>query len=339
MEQILTAITTSVIGFSLISSAILYGYYLGYARGLNKSVPAKVFCTFLLLGLSLLQYQHFSYYLSDHQPLDSLWYLFGLALVPPCFYFFSKSILFPDKSIKSYEILHLLTLAIPFVVRREIAVPIFFIIGMSYCFWIVYIIYSLRRHKKRFGTELFFFGLFAVLAALVLIFGLSIPFIEHAYFYAFYANSIGIAFILVSTALLYFPELPIDISEVVKLGYANSTLKNIDIDTSVHKLEQLMNKSKLYQNENLNLSMTAEQMELTGHQLSELINTQFEVSFSKYIRQVRVEAAKLCLVEDKASSVLSIGLENGFKSQSNFYAAFKEETGVSPGNYRKSYSK
>lgn len=339
MDQILAAVTTLVIGFSLISCLILYGYYLRFAKGLNKSVFAKVSCTLLMFGLGLLQYQHFSYYLVNHQPLDSIWYLFGLALVPPCFYFFSKSILFPDKSINNYEVLHLLTLVIPFVVRREIAVPLFFIIGMGYCFWIVYIIYSLRRHKKRFEIELFFFGLFAFLAALVLIFGLSIPFIEHAYFYAFYANSIGVAFILVSTALLYFPDLPIDISEVVKLGYANSTLKNTDIDASRSELERLMNNSKLYQNENLNLSMLAEQMELTSHQLSELINTQFEVSFSKYIRQVRVEAAKHSLIDDSASSVLSIGLENGFKSQSNFYAAFKEETGVSPGNYRKSHSK
>ena len=38
-------------------------------------------------------------------------------------------------------------------------------------------------------------------------------------------------------------------------------------------------------------------------------------------------------------SVGGISMEVGFKSQSSFYAAFKELTGESPGNYRKNLSK
>jgi len=80
-------------------------------------------------------------------------------------------------------------------------------------------------------------------------------------------------------------------------------------------------------------------MELTPHQLSELVNRQFGVNFSRYIREQRVNAAKAILESEPKSSVLSIGLEAGFGTQSNFYAAFKEITGMSPGAYRKSVSK
>jgi transcriptional regulator GlxA family with amidase domain len=66
-----------------------------------------------------------------------------------------------------------------------------------------------------------------------------------------------------------------------------------------------------------------------------LINTHFEISFSRYLRQVRVERAKVLLQSEPNASILSISLETGFRSQSNFYAAFKEITGKSPGIYRK----
>ena len=97
-----------------------------------------------------------------------------------------------------------------------------------------------------------------------------------------------------------------------------------------------MKLDKLYQNEKLNLAMLAEAMTLTSHQLSELINVHFGKSFSRYIREQRVAAAKELLLSQPDASILAISLETGFKSQSNFYAAFKEITGQSPGDYRKS---
>ncbi len=59
------------------------------------------------------------------------------------------------------------------------------------------------------------------------------------------------------------------------------------------------------------------------------------MSFSRYIREQRVAAAKALLLANGKQSVLSISLDTGFKSQSSFYAAFKELTGVSPGDFRK----
>ena len=44
----------------------------------------------------------------------------------------------------------------------------------------------------------------------------------------------------------------------------------------------------LFQNENLNLAMVANAMDMSSHQLSELINVHFGMSFSKYIREQRI---------------------------------------------------
>jgi AraC-like DNA-binding protein len=140
------------------------------------------------------------------------------------------------------------------------------------------------------------------------------------------------------TSLIIFPELLNDIAAVATVSYASTSLKGVDIQSSLDKLETLMKTEKLYQNEKLNLSMVADAMELTSHQLSELINVHFGMSFSRYIRSQRIAAAKYLLSSQPQSSILAISLETGFKSQSNFYVAFKEITGQSPGDYRKSLS-
>ena len=258
-----------------------------------------------------------------------------LLVIPPAFYFLSKEILMPDKRKSALQLLHLLPLLLGFVFPASIVVPVAFVIGTGYAFWFAQVVYGMRMQRSRFKIEMFFFSLFALLALLVLILGLSTPYIDHSVFYISYANFTGIALLLVVAALIVFPELLSDITEVANLAYASSTLNDVDVDAKLAQLARLMNEEKIFQNESLNLSLLADTMKLSSHQLSELINTQFGFGFSRYIREQRVVEAKRLLGEDSHSSVLAISLMTGFKSQSNFYAAFREIMGEAPGNYRK----
>lgn len=331
----MTTISIINIGFSIIVSVVLFVCYVFFLKSNNKSVSAIGSCGLILAGITLLQFEHLDFVLNQSDPLESLYYRALLFLIPPLFYFFSRFVLFPNYQIKLYSIIHFIPFLLVFFVAKEIAVPVAFLIGTGYCLWLSHIIYSVRRHRKRFEIEFFFFAFFSLLAIIVLVFGFSVSFIDNAYFYHFYANGIALAFVLVTGAFIIYPDLLNEITEVVKLSYTTSTLANIDIDGNLNKLSELMQQSKLYQNENLNLSLLAESMGLSGHQLSELINTQFGMNFSKYIRELRVEQAKKLLKDELKSSILSISMETGFKSQSNFYAAFKDITGESPGAFRK----
>jgi len=333
----MTTISLLNIGFSIIASMLLFICYVFFLKSNNKSLIAVVSCALILAGVALLQFEHLGFVLNQSDPLESLYYRALLFLIPPLFYFFSRFVLFPDYRFKLYSLLHFVPLVTVFFVAKEIAVPIAFLIGTGYCLWLSHIIYSVRNHRKRFEIEFFFFAFFSFLAIVVLIFGFSVSFIDNAYFYHFYANGIAVAFILVTSAFIIYPDLLNEITEVVKLSYTTSTLANVNIEESLDRLKDLMQQSKIYQNENLNLSLLSEAMDLSGHQLSELINTQFGVNFSKYIRELRVEQAKRLLKDEPKSSILSISLETGFKSQSNFYAAFKDITGESPGSYRKKF--
>ncbi|MBV1909639.1 MAG: helix-turn-helix domain-containing protein [Kangiellaceae bacterium] len=328
-------LTTLNIGFSIIVSVVLFVCYVFFLKSDNKSTLSIVSSALILLGIALLQFEHLNFILNRSDPLESIYYRALLFLIPPFFYFFSRFVMFPEYQLKFYSGLHFVPFAMVFFVSREIAVPVAFLIGTSYCIWLSHIIFNLRQHRKRFEIEFFFYAFFSILAIAVLIFGFSASFVDNAYFYHFYSNGIAFAFVLVTGALFIYPDLLNEITEVIKLGYSKSTLSNIDIEQNLTRLNELMHEANLYQNENLSLSLLADSMELSVHQLSELINTNFGMNFSKYIRELRIEQAKGLLINQPKASILSISMETGFKSQSNFYAAFKDLTGQSPGHFRK----
>jgi len=331
----INTVTQLLIGFSVVSAAVLLFAYVFFLDQMRKSTIGIVSCTVLLLALAVLQLCHLNFLHSGADLFRLEIYVVPLLTTPPAFYFFSKEILLPDSRNSAFQLVHFLPLAISIAVPASIIAPIAFAIGAAYSLWFTQIVYGMRRHVSRFKFEMFFFGFFAVLAVLVLLLGIFTAFIEPSIFYVAYSNLIGVAFVLIVAALIVFPEILSDISDAANLSYASSTLNDVDVEMVVARLEKLMSVDKIFQNESLNLASLADAMSLSSHQLSELINTQFGVGFSRYVRMQRVEEAKRLLHEDARSSILSISLMTGFKSQSNFYAAFREITGEAPGRYRR----
>ena len=327
-------LTTVIIGFSVVASVVLFVTYAGFLHNINRSARALLTGGLLLLGLSLLQLGHLEYLNSGGNPLDSLQYRFWLFMTPSMFYLFSRSILFGETGFPPSALVHVLPVFLILIPKTEVSIAILFCVGTGYSLWLTQVIYGLRGVRKRSKFELFFFALFTVMAIVVMILGISLPYMDIAYFYYFYALAIGSAMILVVAVLLSFPELLSELAEAAKLSYASSTLKDIDIPAAKRQLDTLMGPEKIYQQEELSLSSLAEIMELSPHQLSELINTEYGMSFSRFVRQHRIRDAEKRLVEEPTVSILAISMEVGFKSQSNFYAAFKEITGKSPGSYR-----
>ena len=327
-------IATLLIGFSVIAAIVLfitYGYFL---HNLNKSAFALITGAALLVCLSLLQLGHLDYFAGDFQPLESPSYLVGLFFSPPMFYLFGRSILFGDTRFTPLMVLHFVPPLLVVLVRIEIAIPILFCVGLGYSVWLTQVIYTLRAGRKQFRFEWFFLLLFTALAIGVLLLGFSLPYLSPSYFYYFYCFAIGISFVMVVGALLGYPELLAELAEAARVSYEASTLTEVNVAAAKQRINEQMTQAKAYQAEDLNLASLASRVELSSHQLSELINTHYDMSFSQFVRTHRVQAAQRLLTEQPDVSVLAIGMEVGFKSQSNFYAAFKAITGVSPGHYR-----
>ena len=327
--------TIMMIGSAVVSAAVLLGAYLFFLDDMEKTTLGRITCATLLGALAGMQIEHLRYIQTGADLFDSMPYYQFVLSTPVSFYFFSKEVLLPDNRKSALQLIHLVPLALSFFLPAKIVAPFAFAIGAGYALWFTRFVYGMRRQKNRFRFEMFFFGLFAVMAVMVLVLGFSIPWMDPAIFYYSYAISIGLALMLVTAALIVFPEIRTDVSDRAKLAYATSTLGGVDVEAKVRELERLMLDEKVFQNENLNLGTLAEMLELSSHQLSELINSRFGIGFSRYVREQRIAEAKRLLASDDRSSVLSIILMTGFRSQSNFYAAFRETTGEAPGTWRK----
>ncbi|WP_428742492.1 helix-turn-helix domain-containing protein [Tenacibaculum sp.] len=76
--------------------------------------------------------------------------------------------------------------------------------------------------------------------------------------------------------------------------------------------------------------------ELSSSTLSLIINNVAKKSFTDYLNEMRIEQAKVLLLDSNYANytITSIGLESGFNSKSTFYTAFKKHTGYTPFEFK-----
>ena len=256
-------------------------------------------------------------------------------IVPLSFYFFSRILVFQEHDLPLSQLLHTLPFLISFFLPTVVVHSLAFIIGAAYTFWLGARVYGLRNERSRFKVEMLFFAMFALMATLALVLGLLVPIISNSLFYLAYSLSFSIAMISVICALLAFPQLLEDVVEITANAYTSSKLHNVDTEKKLRELQTLMEDDRVFTHEDASLTMVADLLALSTHQLSELVNANYGKNFPRLIREYRIEATKKRLLTEPNTSLLEIGLDAGFKSQSAFYSAFKDLTGLSPGAFRK----
>lgn len=328
----------AIAGFAAISAVLLLLAYALLIDVPGKSIYSLGSCAALVAALTTIQIGHLVYFTGGSEPLEHFYYLLALFVAPPAFYCFGRWAILPTETFRPLQLLHFLPVPLLFLLPQKIALPVLFTFGAGYSLWLGNLVYGLRDRRKQFRFEFLYFTVMSVLAVIVLGLGFAIPYVDHDYFYYFYNHAVALGVGIMLVALVGNPNLIGDLNEAARVKYGASTLREVDVDACLAKLNQLMNDSKVYQSESLSLASLAEAVGLSSHQLSELINTRLGIGFSRYVRECRVNAAKALLISAPSRSILSISMDTGFRSQSAFYAAFKETTGQSPGDYRRSQS-
>ncbi|MBB5207597.1 AraC family transcriptional regulator [Chiayiivirga flava] len=330
------SLALALIGFSLGAAALLLVAQFAVYRAAELRWTTRAAGALLLSGLAALQAAHGAELLADAVPalLQRTDYLALLFIVAAAFHLFFHGALQPAAASPAWLLWFAPALAVPWLDPR-VALPLSFAFGAGFALRLAQLVYRLRAQRRRFALELVAFAAFAAMAVLVLALGLLAPLIAPRAFVLAYSILIGLSLWLALLVLLRYPDVAGRAADAVRAAYAVSTLTRVDRTQALERLRRAMDEDRLYTDENLSLASLAAALDLTPHQLSELINTGLGIGFSRYLREQRVAAAQRMLREEPHASVLSVGLAVGFTSQSNFYVAFREITGEVPGRYRK----
>lgn len=156
-----------------------------------------------------------------------------------------------------------------------------------------------------------------------------------------YSIALTMAFCIYSIAFLVYRKPQIFENQSIKAvfqvnKYKNSTLTPNAIASIKGQLEEYMQKHTPYYNSDLRLPALAEALNVSSHHLSQVINEQYNQSFTSYINTYRIEKAKE-LLTDTNLQVTEIAYQVGFNNKTSFYKAFKSKTALSPSAFRKQY--
>ena len=133
-----------------------------------------------------------------------------------------------------------------------------------------------------------------------------------------------------SDEIQYFPE-------SIETKPTRAALSDKQIEELTNIILHYLKAKKPYLNPEYSLQMMADDLNISRHKLSETINNGQKKNFYKLINEFRVQEVKEMLLNPVFShySVLGVGLECGFNSKSSFNRIFKEETGFTPSEFKR----
>lgn len=158
---------------------------------------------------------------------------------------------------------------------------------------------------------------------------------------------IGICFFIMTFSLFLFPNILYGmprIQEIISPNKQNNS-NNINYSSNeefipeedpfyelAEKIKDFITIEKPYLDPDFSLSRIAIEMQIPQSHVSYCINTLMNTKFYALRSDLRIEFA-IKLLQNNVNNIFTIeaiGEKSGFKTRSNFYAAFKEKTGITP---------
>ncbi len=119
-------------------------------------------------------------------------------------------------------------------------------------------------------------------------------------------------------------------------------LRSIELSPEAAKqldeqLQDLVKSHKPHLDENISLPKLASLLGVTSHQLSELLNIHKSTTFYEFLNDLRYqESLQFLTVNESELTIADIAYRSGFNNRNSFYKVFKEKTGLTPNQYKKS---
>ncbi len=146
------------------------------------------------------------------------------------------------------------------------------------------------------------------------------------------------SFIMINMLVIYGLTNPDQLVNYFK--YQSSSLPGDLKNKHFDDLLGLLSQQKLYLDPLLNLDKLARPLNISGKQLSQLINESAGNNFNDFINKYRIEEAQNLMKKDnkRQPNILEIAYQVGFNSKSTFNTAFKKFTNSTPSEYRRRIS-
>jgi len=124
------------------------------------------------------------------------------------------------------------------------------------------------------------------------------------------------------------------------LKYEKSGLTEEAAERIVLQLLDMMDRQMPYTDPSLTLSQLAEMIAVSPHNLSEVINSRLKKNFYDFVNGYRIDQVKKDLVDPAKQhlKILTIAFDAGFNSKATFNTLFKEKSGKTPSEFRKTPS-
>jgi len=118
---------------------------------------------------------------------------------------------------------------------------------------------------------------------------------------------------------------------------AASSISSQQADQVIGSLLKAMGDDKIFLNPNLNVAILSEHTGITPRIISAVLNQHLQKSFNEFVNGYRVNEFKERILNPDMNNltIAGIAFECGFNSQATFQRTFKELTGQSPSEFRK----
>ena len=181
------------------------------------------------------------------------------------------------------------------------------------------------------------FGLFGISWIVYFIFARTgLLQIEHDYFIGFFMIfMIGLTSYFGFNYSDVFNGKPLQkVFPIIK--YKNSGLSRRVLNELKVKLVNLMEREGLYLDSELKLGDLADELKVSRHHASQIINECFGVSFYEYVNNLRIQEAEKLLMDNEAMdmNITDIAYKSGFNNRMSFYNTFRKHFGVTPSEFR-----
>ncbi|MCB0509288.1 MAG: AraC family transcriptional regulator [Chitinophagales bacterium] len=118
--------------------------------------------------------------------------------------------------------------------------------------------------------------------------------------------------------------------------YKNSNLGEDQKEKYLEHIFSFMQAERPYLNPELTVQDLSKQLNISRHHLTEILNNNIGKNFFTFINEYRIEEVKKRLLDPKFEhlTIVALAFESGFNSKSTFNSIFKQNTGMTPSQWK-----